>query len=127
MLDHTPLVWAEISVNDMSRAQAFYKEHFGLTFKYEEMNDMEMAIVETKDESVTNLALVKHDMMKPSLEGSTIYLHLGDSLQAQVNALKEAGVEILLPAMPIKDGSCGSIAIFVDCEGNKIGLWSQNM
>ncbi len=127
MLEHTPLVWAEIAVTDISRAQAFYNEHFGLTFKLDVMNDMEMAVVETKDQNMTNLALVKHDMMKPSLDGSTIYLHLGDSLASQVDALKNADVKILLPAMPIKDGSCGNIAIFVDSEGNKIGLWSQNM
>ena len=127
MLEHTPLVWAEIAVTDMSRAQAFYNKHFGLTFKLNVMNDMEMAVVETTEQSMTNLALVKHDMMKPSLDGSTIYLHVTDALAQQMSALQQAGVEVLLPAMPIKDGSCGNIAIFVDSEGNKIGLWSQNM
>jgi len=127
MLEHSPLVWAEIAVTDMNRAVAFYQTHFGLTFKHDVMNDMEMAIVETANIGDPSVALLKHDMMKPSRDGSTVYLHLSLTLNDKVNEIKEAGVEILLPAMPIKDGECGHIAIFVDCEGNKVGLWSQNL
>lgn len=127
MLNHTPVVWAEIAVNDMSRAIAFYNTHFALSFHRETINDMEMAMVETNEGIDTNLALVKHDMMSPSTNGSTIYLHLSEELSPLVEKLKQSNIEIVLPAMPIKDGSCGNIAIFIDSEGNKIGLWSQNM
>lgn len=136
MLEHLPLVWAEISVTDMNRAVAFYQTHFGLTFKHEVINDMEMSIAETVNIGEPSaaakiidpsFALLKHEMMKPSLDGSTIYLHLSLTLNDKVNEIKAAGVEILLPAMPIKDGECGHIAIFVDSEGNKVGLWSQDL
>jgi hypothetical protein len=134
MLEHSPLVWAEISVTDMNRAVAFYQTHFDLTFKQEVMNDMEMSIAETAnigDSSVNiadpSFALLKHDMMVPSRDGSTVYLHLSLTLNDKVNEIKAAGVEILLPPMPIKDGECGYIAIFVDSEGNKVGLWSQSL
>mgnify|MGYP003624761922 CR=1 FL=1 len=134
MLEHSPLVWAEISVTDMNRAVSFYQKHFGLTFKHEVMNDMEMSIAETFNlgkETVNigdpSFALLKHDMMVPSRDGSTVYLHLSLTLNDKVNEIQKAGVEILLPPMPIKDGECGYIAIFVDSEGNKVGLWSQTL
>jgi predicted enzyme related to lactoylglutathione lyase len=137
MLEHSPLVWAEISVTDMNRAVTFYQTHFSLTFKHEVMNDMEMSIAETVDigdpsAETANIgdpsfALLKHDMMVPSRDGSTVYLHLSLTLNDKVNEIQKAGVEILLPPMPIKDGECGYIAIFVDSEGNKVGLWSQTL
>jgi predicted enzyme related to lactoylglutathione lyase len=134
MLEHSPLVWAEISVTDMNRAVSFYQKYFGLTFKHEVMNDMEMSIAETVNlgkETVNigdpSFALLKHDMMVPSRDGSTVYLHLSLTLNDKVNEIQKAGVEILLPPMPIKDGECGYIAIFVDSEGNKVGLWSQTL
>lgn len=127
MLEHSPLVWAEISVIDMKRAVAFYQTHFGLTFKHEVMNDMEMSIAETANISDPSFALLKHNMMVPSRDGSTVYLHLSLTLEDKVNEIKAAGVEILLPPMPIKEGECGYIAIFIDSEGNKVGLWSQSL
>lgn len=127
MLEHSPLVWAEIAVTDMNRAMDFYHTHFGLTFIQETIGDMEMAIVETTNTDDASVALMKHEMMKPSKEGSTIYLHLTATLEDKINVLEKANIEIALPAMPIKDGTCGYIAIFIDSEGNKVGLWSQNL
>jgi predicted enzyme related to lactoylglutathione lyase len=127
MLEHSPLVWAEIAVTDMKRAVAFYKNNFGLSFKHEIMNGMEMSIVETENSDDPSIALLKHEMMVPSRDGSTVYLHLTLTLNDKINELKAVGIEILLPPMPIKEGECGYIAIFVDSEGNKVGLWSQNL
>ncbi|RKF18802.1 VOC family protein [Alginatibacterium sediminis] len=126
MMEQAPLVWSELAVNDMSRAVEFYQKHFGVSFRKEDMADMEMSILETKDPMAASVALVKHEMMKPSLEGSTVYLYLSESLNSLVDKLASANVRILLPAMPIKDGEVGHIAIFEDCEGNKVGLWSPN-
>lgn len=125
MLEYSPLVWAEIAVTDMNRAIAFYQAHFGLSFTQQIMGDMDMAIVETASQDEASFALMKHEMMVPSIDGATIYLHLSPTLQAQVNKLEQANIQILLPPMPIKDGECGYIAIFKDSEGNKIGLWSK--
>lgn len=126
MLNHPPLVWAEIAVSDMDRAIKFYQQHFDISFKREDSNGMEMAIVETENNDDTNLALVKDQMLTPSMDGSTIYLHFSETLTPLVERLQQANVTILLPVTPIKDGECGYIALFGDSEGNKVGLWSNN-
>lgn len=125
MLQQSVLVWGEIAVADMDRAVAFYQQHLGLTFKHESMEGLQMAIVEQQDAHGAGAALVKCDMMTPSMQGSLVYLHLGKPVSEAVAKLEQGGVEILLPAMPIKDGECGHIAIFKDSEGNKVGLWSM--
>ncbi|QYJ87374.1 VOC family protein [Shewanella mesophila] len=126
MLQQAPLVWGEIAVEDMDRAIAFYGQHFDVSFRCETMNDMEMAILETQDKQVASIGLVKHAMMRPSLDGSVVYLHFADKLEPLVTRLAANGVTILLPVMAIKEGECGFSCLFVDSEGNKVGLWSPN-
>ncbi|MBW8182343.1 VOC family protein [Shewanella nanhaiensis] len=125
MLHQAPLVWGEIAVENMDRAVEFYGKHFGVSFRRETMNDMEMAILETEDKEAASIGLVKHEMMKPSAHGSVLYLHLSDKLTPLVDKIAQAGVNILLPVMPIKEGECGFIALFEDSEGNTVGLWSM--
>ncbi|MCL1145933.1 VOC family protein [Shewanella marinintestina] len=125
MLEQAPLVWGEIAVADMDRAVAFYSKHFDVSFHRETMNDMEMAVLETTDKEAATIGLVKHEMMQPSAYGSVLYLHLSPQLTPLVERISQAGVKILLPVMPIKDGECGFIALFEDSEGNTVGLWSK--
>jgi len=127
MLNNTPLVWAEIAVNDMNRAIEFYQTHLGLTFTREVINDMEMAVINKASQDDAGVALIKHQMMKPSMDGSTIYLHLSDNLSPLLAKLKQQGVIIIMDAIPIHDGECGYSATFADSEGNKVGLWSKNL
>ncbi|MEC4728952.1 VOC family protein [Shewanella sp. D64] len=125
MLHKAPLVWGEIPVENMDRAVAFYGKHFGVSFKREVMNEMEMAILETEDKEAASIGLVKHEMMQPSAHGSVLYLNLSEQLSPLVEEIAQAGVKILLPVMPIKEGECGFIALFQDSEGNTVGLWSM--
>ena len=127
MLTTPPLVWAEIAVTDMDRAIKFYQQHFDVSFKRETVADMEMAILETQSTEDASIGLVKHPMMQPSMDGSTVYLHLSETLSPLLKKLEQAGVTILLPATPIKDGECGYIGLFADSEGNKVGLWSKDL
>jgi len=87
MLHQAPLVWGEIAVENMDRALAFYGQHFGVSFRREIMNDMEMAILETEDKQAASIGLVKHEMMLPSMNGSVVYLHLSDKLEPLVARL----------------------------------------
>ncbi|WP_432454002.1 MULTISPECIES: VOC family protein [unclassified Agarivorans] len=125
MLAVAPLVWGEIAVTDMERAVAFYQQHFNLSFHREVMDMMEMAIIETEVLDGANVALCKHPLMIPSLEGATVYLHVTDKLNPLLETMSRAGVQILLPLTPIKGGEKGYISLFVDSEGNKVGLWAK--
>ena len=127
MLPIAPLVWAEIAVADMDRAINFYQTHFAISLKRENMNDMEMAIFEKSSQEGAGVALIKHEMMTPSMTGSTVYLHLSEMLSSLLAKLEHAGVKILMPAFAINEGECGYCALFADSEGNKIGLWAKSL
>ncbi|GIU46899.1 VOC family protein [Shewanella algidipiscicola] len=127
MLQQQPLVWGEIAVEDIARAQAFYVQHFDVTFRQQTMSGMQMAIIETELEQAASVALVKHETMRPSKDGSVVYLHVSDQLSPLVARLERAGVEIVMPAMAINDGECGYSCLFIDSEGNKVGLWSPSL
>jgi predicted enzyme related to lactoylglutathione lyase len=51
-----------------------------------------------------------------------IYLNAGQALSAIVARIEPAGGKLVVPETPI--GEQGAIAIFVDTEGNRIGLHS---
>ena len=126
MLSIAPLVWGEIPVKDMDRAVAFYQQHFGVEFKRDDMDQMEYATIVTEDVGAASIGLVKSAESEPSMHGSTVYLHFSSRLQPLVDSIQAAGVTILLPVTPIKEGECGYIALFTDSEGNKVGLWSKD-
>ncbi|RTR39501.1 VOC family protein [Shewanella canadensis] len=125
MLQQAPLVWGEIAVDNMDRAVNFYETNFNVSFTRETMDGMEMAILETEESEAASIGLVKHEMMKPGTDGSLLYLHLSDKLTSLVEKLHLAEVKVLLPVTPIKGGECGFMSIFIDSEGNKVGLWSK--
>ncbi|WP_428636749.1 VOC family protein [Shewanella sp.] len=126
-LQQAPLVWGEIAVADMARAKVFYQSQFGVSFREQQMFGMEMAILETEAPQAASIALVKHDMMRPSSEGSILYLHLSDHLAPMVERLERNGVEIALPIMAINEGECGYSCVIVDSEGNRVGLWAPSL
>jgi predicted enzyme related to lactoylglutathione lyase len=57
--------------------------------------------------------------------GTVLYLNAGDQLEAMVARVAAAGGRVLAPPTPI--GPQGHIAIFIDSEGNRVGLHQPPM
>jgi len=53
------------------------------------------------------------------------YLSGGDDLAPALKRARNQGVEVLFPKTPIKEGEGGYWAQVIDCEGNRIGLYSR--
>lgn len=68
---------------------------------------------------------MKGEDFKPSAEGVTIYLNAGDNLQTILDKVEKNGGKIIVPKTPHADDS-GYFALFLDSEGNKLGLNSPN-
>lgn len=113
------LCWVDIPVTDMPRAIQFYSQVFGIELKAEAMMGMEMAFLPTTG------TLVAGPNVKPSMEGSMPYLTAGDDLTDALSRVEPAGGKVLMPKMQISPEN-GHMAIFIDSEGNRIGMWSQN-
>lgn len=114
----------EIPVTDVSRASNFYQAILGITIEKMEMPGMEMGIFPYEDQMVTGV-LMKADGYKPSADGVTIYLNGGDNLQIILDKVEENGGKIIVPKTAHADEN-GFFALFLDTEGNKLGLNSSN-
>lgn len=114
----------EIPATDISRAVNFYQSILGVNIEQMEMPGMEMGIFPYEEQMVTGV-IMKGDDYKPSRDGVTIYLNGGDNLETILGKVESNGGEILLPKTAHADNN-GFFALFLDTEGNKLGLNSPN-
>ena len=111
--------WFEIPVAEMDRAVAFYEPVLQVTLRRENMDCAEMAVFPYQDPAPGG-ALAKFDGVKPSDQGCIIYLHT-DNLAATLDRVSSAGGRCVFGPLELaKD--IGTIALFIDSEGNRIGL-----
>ncbi|MFD2568244.1 VOC family protein [Pseudotenacibaculum haliotis] len=114
----------EIPATDISRAIAFYESILNINIEKLAFPGMEMGLLPYEDQLVTGV-IVKGEGYQPSANGITIYLYGGDNLQVVLNKVEKSGGKILMPKTPHADES-GYFALFLDSEGNKMGLHSVN-
>lgn len=114
----------EIPATDISRAIEFYQVILGINIEKMDFSDMEMGILPHEEQAVTGV-IVKGEGYQPSANGITLYLNGGDNLQVILGKVEKNGGHIIIPKTPHADES-GYFAIFLDSEGNKMGLHSPN-
>jgi len=112
----------EIPATEVSRAVDFYQGILDIKIEKMEMPGMQMGIFPYEGQMVTGV-IIKTEGYKPSADGVTIYLNAGDNLQVILDKVEKLGGKILTPKTPHADES-GYFALFLDSEGNKIGLHS---
>ncbi len=78
-MEHNPVVWFEIYVEDMARAKAFYEELLNTELEEAKMDGLEMWIFPHDIEKTgATGALVLHEMRPPNLHGTLIYFSVPD-------------------------------------------------
>jgi predicted enzyme related to lactoylglutathione lyase len=120
------LNWFEIPASDIDRAKKFYEDIFSFSMNVQEMNGMKMAFFPYEPGSGKAAgALAQSDMHKPSMDGAMIYLNGNPDLQTALAKVEASGGQIIMPKTQISE-DVGHMAIFVDSEGNRMALHSQN-
>jgi predicted enzyme related to lactoylglutathione lyase len=117
--------WFEIPSTNFERAIKFYETILSAKLRLEDSPDVKMAIFpyEGVEDSVGG-AVVYTKRLSPSDNGTLNYLCCGDDLTNNLSKVKEAGGKVIMPKTSI--GPNGYIALFIDTEGNKVGLHSEN-
>jgi hypothetical protein len=130
--------WFEIPVLDSERAKRFYETIFDIEMHTAMMvitdfihaGDMNeemtffpsvQGVIQATSGRVTG-ALVKSDRFKPSNEGVLIYFNAYPTIQTIIDKIEPAGGKIIVPKYK---NLAGYIAIFMDSEGNKVGLHAE--
>ena len=114
----------EIPATDISRAISFYQAILDINIEKMEMPGMEMGIFPYEGQMVTGV-IMKGEGYKPTAGGVTIYLNGGDNLQQILDKVEKNDGIIIVPKTAHADES-GFFALFLDTEGNKLGLNSPN-
>jgi len=114
----------EIPATDISRAIEFYQAILDMNIEKVEMPGMEMGILPYEEQAVTGVIL-KEEGLRPSADGVTIYLNGGENLQIILDRVERNNGKVLIPKTAHAD-DMGYFAIFLDSEGNKMGLHSPN-
>lgn len=120
------LNWFEIPATDITRAKSFYEAIFGIEMQQVDMMGMHMAMFPGDGMSgKVGGALCQSDMHQPSADGAVVYLNGNPDLSAVLEKIEGAGGQVIMPKTLI-DEQTGYMAFFIDSEGNKVGLHSNN-
>jgi predicted enzyme related to lactoylglutathione lyase len=116
--------WFEIPTQDFERARRFYQTIFAYEMPEMNMADIRMGILpHDRDAGGVGGAIVKGEWSKPSPTGTIVYLNGGEDLSVILNRVDKAGGKVTVPKSPIEP-DMGFFAVFQDCEGNNVGLFS---
>jgi predicted enzyme related to lactoylglutathione lyase len=117
--------WFEIPSTDLARAQKFYETIFSVTLIPMDMPAIKMRMFPLEDMMGVGGAIVDSGgFHKPSTtDGPLIYLNGNPDLQNILDKVEKAGGKIMVPKTEISP-EYGFMAVFIDTEGNRIGLHS---
>ncbi len=117
--------WFEIPVVDIQRARHFYQVIFGIHMEEMQIENFQMVMFPYgPGTGKASGALVKSEMHQPSQSGVLIYLNANPNMDEVLQRIEQEGAQIILPKTQI-DPETGYMAFFIDTEGNRIGLHSQ--
>jgi len=114
----------EIPATQISGAVDFYQSILGIHIEKLDISSMQMGIFPYDGQVVTGV-IVEGEGYQPSADGVNIYLNGRDNLKVILDKVEKNGGKIIVPKV-LHGNESGYFAIFLDTEGNKIGLHSPN-
>lgn len=114
----------EIPATELSRAIKFYQAILDINIQKIEIPEMRMGLFPSEGQAVFGV-IIEGEAYTPSPNGVTIYLNAGNNLQVVLDKVEKNGGKIIVPKTLHGDES-GYFAMFLDTEGNRIGLHSPN-
>ncbi len=118
--------WFEIPTTDIDRAQKFYETIFSISMMPMDLPNIKMRMFPL-DDMMTQVggALVDSGGFHKAsaTDGPLIYLNANPDVQNILDRVVAAGGSIMVPKTEISP-EYGFMAVFIDTEGNRIGLHS---
>lgn len=109
--------WVEIPAEDFNRAVDFYNNILNLDLKTKESGKEKKAFLPTGEGVIFSTP-----GFKPSKDGVIINFDVGNRLDETTDKIKAKGGSIVKPRTKIDTEGDNYFALFIDSEGNKMGL-----
>lgn len=123
MKNTNPVGWFDIHVSNFDRAKKFYETVFSLKLVDLPIEWGKQALFPFSPESQNiSGALVEKKDMKPSTNNTVVYFET-ENCVVEEKRIEQAGGKVVQPKMNI--GEFGYVSIFIDSEGNTVGLHSR--
>jgi len=116
--------WFEIPSNDLDRAQRFYESIFNIELFPLDVANIRMRMFPIDDPATGIGGAVVHAegfYQTSSSDGVLVYLNANQDVQIILDRVEAAGGKIVIPKTEISPEH-GHMGIFIDTEGNRIGL-----
>ncbi len=118
--------WFEIPATDLDRATKFYETLFDVKLTVMDMPQIRMRAFPVEDmmNDISGAIVDGGDSYQPSeTAGVLIYLNGNPDVQNILDKVEAAGGKVVLPKTEITP-EYGHMALFIDTEGNRIGIHS---
>lgn len=112
--------WFEIPAVDFERAVRFYETVMQTTLRREEMGGARFGIF-PYEMPATSGAVTQMAALKPGSDGTLIYLDATPDVDAVLGRVEAAGGSVVLQKILVSE-DIGYIGIFIDSEGNRVGV-----
>lgn len=116
--------WFEIPAADFERSKAFYCKIFDFEMPVMDMGPNRMGFLPHDQGVGVGGAIVHGEGNVPSMDGTIVYLAGGADLSTVLDRVSDAGGKVIV-AKTLIAPEMGYYAVFVDTEGNKVGLHSN--
>lgn len=112
--------WVEIPANDFERAVKFYETVFEIDLDVNDFGTEKMACFPNGEGAISFAP-----DFKPSKNGVLISFNAGNKMETALQKIKDFGCEIIQGKTKIEAEGRGFFAVFIDSEGNRVGLYGD--
>jgi uncharacterized protein len=113
--------WVEIPAADFKRAVKFYNKVLKIELQEIDCGTEKMACFPSGEGAISFAT-----GFNPSKEGVLISLNTGSDLDNTIQRIEMNGGRIIQPKTKIQVEGRGYFSLFIDCEGNKVGLYGDS-
>ena len=114
------ITWVEITATDFERAVKFYNKLLNIELSVLDFGTEKMACI-PNDEGAISFA----PGFKPSKDGVLVSLNMEDQLDQALVIIENEGGTVVKSKTKIEAEGRGYFALFIDSEGNKLGLYGN--
>jgi predicted enzyme related to lactoylglutathione lyase len=117
------IAFFEIPATDFERAVKFYETVLDVQLDAMDCETEKMAFFPEENGQCQGSISWAKDFC-PSKDGTLIHFQV-ENMEATMTAIEKNGGKITLPKTKIEAEGRGYFALFLDCEGNRVGLYSD--
>ena len=124
-MKHNVVGWFEIPVTNIERAKTFYDTVFGVEVQIQDFGGTLMGWFPFAEGKLgVSGSLIQNKSYVPSESKGVLIYFSSKDVNTEINRVVEAGGKIVQPKTQISP-DIGYMALFIDCEGNRIALHSR--